>query len=219
MCGRFSMAFTAADLEDRFALDDPVDFEITPRYNIAPTQHAPVVLMRDGRRRLESLRWGLIPSWAKDASIGSRMINARAETAATSNAFRSAFRSRRCLAPATGFYEWKKGQGGGRKVPYHFTMQSGAPLALAGLWEVWSPPGSAAPVHSFTIITTCANALVAPVHDRMPVILSPDAYARWLDPDTPNPADLAALLVPYSSGYDHDSLCMEEAGDFRLRGL
>jgi len=144
-------------------------------------------------RRLDLLRWGLIPFWAKDPGIGARMINARAETVAEKPAFRAAFRRRRCLIPADGFYEWRRE--GPRKQPYHFRLPDGGPFAMAGLWERWSPEG-ADPIETCTILTTDANDVVRPVHHRMPVILLPEAYETWLDPDVDDRGALAPLLVP-----------------------
>jgi putative SOS response-associated peptidase YedK len=168
------------------------------RYNAAPTQHLGVVL-RDkdtGERRLEVLRWGLIPFWAKDAKIAYSTINAMAETVVTKPAFRDPFTSRRCLVPADGFYEWQK-LDAKTKQPHRFTMLDGEPFAFAGLWERWKDPASGETVRSFTIITTTPNALCAPVHNRMPVILNPEDYPRWLG-ETPAAADeLQALLRPF----------------------
>ena len=139
--------------------------------------------------------WDLVPSWAKDPKIGNKLINARAETIATKPAFRSAFKSRRCLIPATGFYEWKK-LPGGKKQPYHIEYGDGLPFAFAGLWETWLGDG-AQPIESCTIVTGEPNELVRDVHDRMPVILQDEDYDRWLDPKQKDPAALESLLVPY----------------------
>ncbi len=177
MCGRYRSPTTLDSMREllRFLNDLPQD--IRPRYNAAPTDSLPVVrLDRNGNRELTMLRWGLIPFWAKDAKIGAKFINARAETIATAPAFRAAFRTRRCLVPADGFYEWKKADG--RRQPYHIGMRGGAPFAFAGLWERWSK--GAAPIESFTIITGEPNSLVADLHDRMPAILDPEDYDSWL---------------------------------------
>jgi len=165
---------------------------IAKRYNIAPSQLLPVCrLDKAGEREMATMRWGLIPFWAKDSKIAYKTINARAETVATSPAFRDAFKQRRCLVPATGFYEWQKRPGG--KQPFHIGMQDGQPFAFAGLWSSWrSPEGDA--VETYTIITAQPNKLTATVHDRMPVILDPADYARWLDAAQP---DAAELLKPY----------------------
>ncbi|MCH7795368.1 MAG: SOS response-associated peptidase, partial [Proteobacteria bacterium] len=147
-------------------------------------------------RRFVWLRWGLIPAWAKDPAIGNRTINARAETVAEKPAFRAAFRERRCLIVADGFYEWKTEAGG--KQPYRITLVDGGPFALAGLWERWAGPHGGEAIESCTIVTTEANARLRAIHPRMPVILAPDAFDPWLDPETPG-AEAEALLVPYPS--------------------
>ncbi len=167
---------------------------LAPRYNIAPSQDAPVVRAADdgGARELAMLRWGLIPPWAKEAAIGNRMINARAETAAEKPSFRAAFKKRRCLVPADGFYEWKLE--GTRKQPYRVFLDGGGTLAFAGLWERWRGGGET--IESFAILTTDANPLLAPIHDRMPVILEPAAWPAWLEVEGTPPEALAALLAP-----------------------
>jgi putative SOS response-associated peptidase YedK len=170
----------------------------SPRYNIAPTQ--PVVAVRPGERagrEARMLRWGLVPFWAKDLAMGSRMINARGETVAEKPAFRQAFRRRRCLIPADGFYEWQKVPGG--KQPWYISARGEGPLAFAGLWERWDKRGTETPVESCTIVTTAANATLAPLHDRMPVILDPAAWDAWLGADTPS-AELRDLLRPAPDG-------------------
>lgn len=192
MCGRYSLSASGEKLAEQFQLAEIP--ELAPRYNIAPTQEVAVVRQCAEGRQLALLRWGLIPSWAKDPSIGARMINARAETVAEKPAFRSAFVRRRCLVPADGFYEWKRTAGG--KQPFFFQMRDGRPLAFAGLWEQWKSPDGGQ-IESYTILTTDANELLRPVHDRMPVILPPDAYDLWLDPDVQKPDVLLALLHPY----------------------
>jgi len=192
MCGRFTLFASPDTIQAEFDLPE-VPAHLAPRYNIAPTQ-AVAVITNHAERRLELFQWGLIPSWAKDPSIGSRMINARAETLAEKPSFRAALRKRRCLILADGFYEWRKDGGG--KTPFFIHLRSGRPFALAGLWEVWQTPDGVA-LPTCTIITTGPNNLVAALHDRMPVILPPDAYDRWLDPEPQAPADLAPLLVSY----------------------
>ena len=196
MCGRFTLRTSPADLTQIFRLlEEPLWL---PRFNIAPTQSVGVVRESDdGGREFALLRWGLIPSWAKDPAIGSRMINARAETVATKPSFRAAFKRRRCLIPADGFYEWKKTDGK-NKQPYLIGMEKDEPFAFAGLWEHWqSADGSE--VQSCTIITTSANDLLAELHDRMPVILDEDDYDRWLDPRQEDKEQLQSLLVPLVS--------------------
>ena len=200
MCGRFAFNFTWPEihalLELTTPLDQPPDF-IAPRYNAAPTQDLPVALDADGRRTLRIMRWGLVPSWAKDRAIGNRLINARSETARDKPAFRAAFASRRCLVPATGFYEWKRPERtGGRKQPYFIQLLDARPFAMAGLWEHYVDPDGE-PLTTFTILTTVPNDLVAPLHDRMPVILHPGAYDRWLDPTERDTDALTAMLAPY----------------------
>jgi putative SOS response-associated peptidase YedK len=191
MCGRFQLK-PPEDWAEAYAVDEP-PADAAPRYNIAPTQ--PIVgvrLREDGRREAAWLRWGLIPSWADDPAIGQRTINARAEGITSRPAFREPFRTRRCLIPATGFYEWKAM--GRVRQPYLIERDDHAPFAFAGLWDRWTSP--AGPVDSCTIITTEANARVAALHDRMPVILAREDYARWLDPRADEDA-LRALLRPF----------------------
>jgi putative SOS response-associated peptidase YedK len=167
--------------------------EVGPRYNIAPTQTV-IVVADDGTRHLTQMRWGLIPSWAKDPAIGNRMINARAETVATKPAFRVALRKRRCLIPADGFYEWHPI--GRRKQPIYISLKSREPFSFAGLWEAWTAPDGQE-IKTCTIITCEANEVLKPIHDRMPVILTPEAETVWLDPTIQDPERLLPLLVPY----------------------
>jgi putative SOS response-associated peptidase YedK len=195
MCGRYALSTPAAVIAEHFELLDLDELELPPRFNIAPTQTLPVVrLAADGTRELVAARWGLIPSWAKDPAIGNRLINARAESAADKPAFRSAFRRRRCLVPATGFYEWQRLEK--RKQPYQILMRDGGLFAMAGLWERWQCADSA-PLDTYTILTTAANPVVAPLHDRMPVILAPGDYDLWLGRTPASPQALSALLHPY----------------------
>ncbi len=198
MCGRFTLAAQPALIAEAFGLSGVPD--LAPRYNIAPTQISPVVreLAIGAARQLDLLRWGLVPSWAADPALGSRLINARSETVAEKPSFRSAFRQRRCLVPADGFYEWAKV--GKARHPWYFRRSDGAPFALAGLWERWRAPGGEA-LETFTILTTDANEVVAPVHPRMPVILPPQAYEAWLDPELIETGHLAPLLVPARPGF------------------
>lgn len=200
MCGRFTLTTTDGEtLRATFNLDG-IPIDLSPRYNIAPTQNIATIIHDDGapQNTLVRMRWGLIPSWAKDPSIGSRMINARAETVAEKPSFRAAFKRRRCLIPADGFYEWQA-QPDGPKVPLYITLQDHALFGFAGLWEVWKDPASGELIHSCTIITTDANERVAPIHNRMPVILRPDTYAIWLDNTEDDTALLQDLLRPYAS--------------------
>lgn len=196
MCGRFVSASPPDEVARYFGAQAPERL-LEPSYNVAPTNDVYVVLEDGAVRRMTALHWGLVPSWAKDPSIGNRMINARAETLATKNAFKQAFRKRRCIIPVDGFYEWAAVPGRSRKQPYYLHRPDGQPLALAGLWEVWRDP--AAPgeeLRSCTIITGEANEAVRRVHDRMPVILPPSAWDVWLDPDQHDPDLLGRFLVP-----------------------
>lgn len=190
MCGRYTISVPAETLAQHFGLETVPD--VTPRFNVAPTQAAPVVRLSMAAEApvLDFLRWGLVPAWAKDASGAGRLINARAETVADKPSFRSAFRHRRCLVPADGFYEWRTE--GGVKQPYRITRPDGAPFAFAGLWECWGKGDE--PLETFTILTTAASAVLQPLHDRMPVILDPADYALWLDPAATDPAVLQPLL-------------------------
>jgi len=197
MCGRFTQTRTWPELVELYRLADSFDpSQRQPRYNIAPTQDIPVLRLRadNEERELAVLRWGLIPSWAKDMKMGARLINARAETVHEKPSFRRAFRQRRCLIAADGFYEWQK-QPSGPKQPYFITVAGNRPFAFAGLWEAWSPPGGPM-IESCTIITTEANDDLRPIHNRMPVILTPDVFDRWLDPSL-SPDDARALLRPF----------------------
>lgn len=192
MCGRFSQAWTYKDLQDYFHLRDGFDPE--ERYNIAPSQDIAAVRLEEGRRCLRSLHWGLIPFWANDHKIGYRTINARSETAHTSPSFRAAFRSRRCLIPASGFYEWEKKQGA--KQPFFIYRTDGQPLAFAGLWEHWQDKEGKEIIESCTILTTEASQPVSRLHDRMPVILEPEDFDLWLDPDQHDIKKLRDLMHP-----------------------
>jgi len=203
MCGRFTL-IDADGARLRFDIrgaDIPPPMERADgtadaaRYNVAPTQDVLTIRREDGERRAEMMRWGLVPSWADSPKIGARMINARAETLAERPSFRAAFRKRRCLIPADGFYEWRRE--GKRRVPIRFTLKSGEPFAFAGLWERWERAGEP-PMLSCAIVTTTANALIEPMHDRMPVMLAPDAERVWLDPDA-DATTLSGLLTPYPS--------------------
>ena len=194
MCGRFSLGADAITLATQFDLFESPAW--TPRYNIAPTQEVLVVVvdLTTARRQARRYRWGLIPSWAKDPAIGTQLINAQAETAATKPAFRAAFRKRRCLILADGFYEWKKEAR--HKQPYCIRLRDGRPLAFAGLWEHWEGPEDT-PIDSCTILTATPNMLLRPLHHRMAVILPASAYDRWLDPDVHEVERLQPLLHPY----------------------
>ena len=203
MCGRFTLHHTLEELEERFAAEIAVPWvaEAGPRYNIAPTQNI-LVVTQNGARHLQGCHWGLIPSWAKDPAIGNKMINARAETLAEKPSFRTALSRRRCLIPADGFYEWQNAAAdlpSGKKAPrtpMHIRLQDGGLFAFAGLWDEWHAPDGS-PLRSCTIITTAPNAVTAPIHDRMPVILHPEDEALWLDRSITNASDLLPLLIPY----------------------
>jgi putative SOS response-associated peptidase YedK len=196
MCGRFTFTASAQSVQHLFPLFDLAELELQPRYNVAPSQ--PVLAVRagaDGKPQLTRLRWGLVPFWADDPSIGNRLINARAETAAEKPAFRAAFRQRRCLVLADGFYEWQKAAG--KRQPYYFRLKGGGPFAFAGLWENWDKGD--APLETCTILTTGANELVRPVHDRMPLILPQESFERWLDPSRKVAPELQELLHPLAA--------------------
>lgn len=196
MCGRFGFV-TLESLADRFDLDRVPSTKA--RYNIAPGQKALVVRTGpDGQRYVRELLWGLVPFWAKEVSIGYKLINARAETAAGKPAFRQAYKSRRCLIPADGFYEWAGDKG--RKKPFFIRLKGGNVFGMAGLWEHWD--GGDGPLESFTILTTRANEIIRPLHDRMPVILGPERYQAWLNPDgPPDPVgEAAAFFEPFDPG-------------------
>lgn len=194
MCGRFTLTVSGRVLADLF--DVPEVVELEPRYNIAPTQQVPIVRATDdGSRALVQVRWGLVPFWTKDPSIGARMINARGETVTSKPAFRSAVKNRRCLIAADGFYEWKKTGAG--KQPYLIRFADRRAFAFAGLWERWRKSEDAEPLDSCTIITTTPNELVRDLHDRMPVILTPSSYDDWLKPRPLSAAALEAMLSPH----------------------
>ncbi len=198
MCGRYTSTSTVADLAKVFEVDEVKAEPMEPRYNVAPTLPVYAVALtrpkedegKGPRRALGTFRWGLIPSWAKDGSVGNRMINARAEGITEKPAYRRAVARRRCLIPADAFYEWQRRTGSdGRpagKLPFAIRRRDGGPMALAGIWEVWRDrdDAGAEPVRSCAIVTTSANRLMAPIHDRMPVILEPADWATWLDPET-----------------------------------
>jgi putative SOS response-associated peptidase YedK len=197
MCGRYRLSRRKQIIEEHFDAADWQD-DWSPRYNLAPTQPVPVIRQhpKEPIRELSLMRWGLIPLWAKDASGAARMINARSETAATLPAFRDALKSRRCMIPADGFYEWMRT--GKTKQPYCFEVGEGELFAFAGLWERWKDPNGNW-IKTCSILTTTPNAVTASVHDRMPVILDPDGYELWLDPGMTKVEAVSDLLKPYDA--------------------
>jgi putative SOS response-associated peptidase YedK len=198
MCGRYTLRVSPAELAEIFAVLNQIEW--SPRYNIAPTQSVVAVrpVEQGSGRELALLRWGLIPSWADDPKIGSSLINARAETVATKPAFRSAIKRKRCLIPVDGFYEWQAIPGQKTKQPYLIGVRDAPVFAFAGLWEHWTSPEGQR-LDTCTIITTEANSLMQQVHTRMPVILDPADYSRWLDRDRQNAQDVVDLLKPFPS--------------------
>jgi len=199
MCGRYTLSTPGEVISELFDVQPPEG--LSPRYNIAPTQETAVVRVEDpaAGRTCEMLRWGLVPFWADDPSIGNRMINARSETASSKPAFRASFKKRRCLVLADGFYEWKKG--GSVKVPYWIHLPEAKPFAFAGLWSRWDKDEGAEPLDTFTILTTSAHPKIAELHDRMPVILRRDLYDVWLDPTVDDKDELDGLLTNESGQY------------------
>lgn len=196
MCGRYTLTSKGDEVALLFDLEEIPN--LAPRYNLAPTQEAAVVRVPapGARRHLDFLRWGLVPYWAEDPKIGNRMINARSEGVAAKPAYRSSFRKQRCLIPTDGFYEWKKV--GKLKQPYLIRRQDRLPFAFAGLWARWSPKTEGGePLETFTILTTDANDLIRPLHDRMPVILDRESFGLWLDPAVGDAERLQELLLPY----------------------
>ncbi len=191
MCGRYTLITNIKKIAESFGVEPTLN--TMPRYNIAPTQDI-VAILKNGQAHLTTLRWGLIPSWAKDESIGSRMINARAETLAEKPSFKNLLRRHRCMIVADGFYEWKaEGKG---KTPMYITLEDDQPFAFAGLWDIWKSP-EGPEVHSCTIITTEPNELMATIHNRMPAILRPGAYEDWLNPELRDEQVLTHWLSPY----------------------
>ena len=199
MCGRYTLTVQEPELAEEFDISLG-DCPYFVRYNIAPTQNVPVIRIVEGQRQLRPLRWGLVPHWAKDLKIGSRMINARSEEAASKPAFRSALRKQRCLVPCTGFFEWKAVADGSkkpRKQPYYIRRRDNRVFGLAGVWERWKAPDGAL-VESYSILTTSPNELVRSLHDRMPVILRRDDYDLWLDPAMQDASRLNPVFTPFA---------------------
>jgi putative SOS response-associated peptidase YedK len=193
VCGRFSQQRPASELAEIFAAE-PLADELGPRFNVAPTDEAYVVVQRADRRAVVAYRWGLIPHWAENAKSASRMFNARSEALARSPAFADALRRKRCLVPVDGFYEWQRLDG--RRQPFTIGRADGAPLALAGLWAGWHDPAADRVVRTFTIVTTGPNDQLRWLHDRMPVVVPAESWDLWLDPDLADPSELRALLEP-----------------------
>ncbi len=196
MCGRFSNNANPKQVEKEFDVKVSNEKLFKPRYNIAPTQTIAAILESDGERIIDALRWGLIPSWAKDESIGNKLINARAETLAEKPSFKNAFRSHRCIIPASGFYEWQK-KGTGAKQPFYFHLKDKEVFGFAGLYEQWLDKESGEQIETCLIITTEANKVLEPVHDRMPVILKARDYGQWLDAKEKDTDKLQKILSPY----------------------
>ena len=193
MCGRFVLVTDLKNIQKNFNIQE-VFCQYQPSWNIAPSQLIPAIIHHDGKNLLVCFRWGLIPSWSRDPSIAEKMFNARAETVDKKPSFRDAFKKRRCLIVADGFYEWKKE--GNKKMPLYYYLKSGRPFGFAGLYEKWLSPEKKE-INTCTIITTAANELIAPVHDRMPVILSHDQEKVWLTGDAAHIEDLKSILKPY----------------------
>lgn len=214
MCGRYAAARALPDVAATFAVDD-VDADPPPDWNVAPTKRVPVVLVRGNRRVLTVMRWGLVPAWATDPSIGPGLINARVETVADKPAFREPLRRRRCLLPADGWYEWAARPDGGRQ-PHFMSPPDGALLAFAGLWEIWRDPAATGePMLTVTILTGPAPADLRHVHDRAPVIVAPPDWRHWLDPDV---GDVGELLRPTSAGIVEPRPVSDAVGDVRAAG-
>lgn len=200
MCGRFVSSTPVSKLVEQFLVDDVAVDEHDPSWNVAPTEEIlAVAASKEGARRLGTFKWGLVPSWAKDPSIGNRMINLRAETVSEKPSFRRTLAKHRCIIPVDGFYEWKSMGKGRKKQPFYVRSRDGTVLALAGLWEAWKEKDKAGDddwLRTCTIITTEPNQLLAPIHDRMPVVLPPDSWDTWLDRGNDDVEALAALLLP-----------------------
>jgi putative SOS response-associated peptidase YedK len=193
MCGRVALTAPASTITEIFQVD--VLPEVLPRYNVAPTQQVAAIVDADGAREMTTLRWGLVPFWAKDIKVGYRMINARSETVRKKPSFRAAFKRRRALILADGFYEWQRIDKK-TKIPHVIGMADGRPFAMAGLWERWTDTETGDELRSCTIVTTEGNALMKPIHDRMPVILPPTRWQEWLDPENADLDALEAMLTP-----------------------
>jgi len=197
MCGRFTQERPSSELAEIFEAEDLAE-DPGGRFNVAPTDEAAVVVQREDRRAVRAYRWGLIPHWADGPNVGSKMFNARAETLTSSPVFRDAFRRHRCLVPVESFYEWRRE--GKIRQPFRIVSEDGRPFALAGLWSGWRDPETDEIRRTFTIVTTGPNEMMRSIHDRMPVVVPPEAWDRWLDPALPDPGELQGLLVPAEDG-------------------
>lgn len=195
MCGRYVSSSPPDQLAAYFGAVEGESLPEAANFNVAPTTDVPVVLVSEGVRRVEAFHWGLVPFWAKDIKIGNRMINARAEGIATKNSYRVAFRKRRCLIPADGFYEWVKIEGEKKKQPVFITRPDGEPFAFAGLWETWRSDDHSLPLQSCTIITGAPNDKMAEINHRMPVMMPPGVWEQWLDPGVDDTDVLESLLI------------------------
>jgi len=221
MCGRFVSASPPADIAAYFDVAEVAESLLEPNYNVAPTNDIYVVYTDGGTRRLDPFHWGFVPSWAKDLSVGNRMINARSETLATKSAFKSSLAKRRCIIPADGFYEWKVVPGQKRKQPYYIHRPDGEPYAFGGLWTQWrgsGPTGEPLVVRSTTIITGEPNEKMAELHDRMPLILPPAAWGDWLDPDLTDLDTVGRFLVPAPSELITFHPVSTDVGNVRNKG-
>ena len=213
MCGRYASSRDARDLVDTFEVEEPPEQVLPPSWNVAPTDPVHAVLQRGGVRRLQVLRWGLVPSWSKDARGAARLINARCETVARKPAFRAAYARRRCLLPADGYYEWQRD--GARKQAWYLSPRDGAPLAMAGLYEVWGREDGGR-LETCAVLTTDAADDLGHIHDRTPLLVPRSAWARWLDPDVEEPGQ--ELLVPATSGLLDAWPVAAAVGDVRRNG-
>ncbi len=215
MCGRFALTAPASTIAEVFQVDVLPD--VLPRYNIAPTTEVACIVRNDGQDVMKTFRWGLIPTWAKDRKMAYQTINARAETVATKPAFRSAFKRRRLLVVADGFYEWERTDPK-NKVPHLIQVKGGKPFAMAGLWERWTDPETGEELNTCSIVTTGPNELMKGIHDRMPVILPKEAWGTWLDPEVQDPAVLTELLVPYPAEGMEERKVSKKVGDVKNKG-
>ena len=225
MCGRFALTAPASTIAEVFQVDVLPD--VLPRYNVAPTTEVLCVVSAEGKRELQSFRWGLIPYWAKDRKIAYSTLNARSETIEKKPTFRSAFKRRRLLIVADGFYEWERKDNSNlprrsatraNKIPHLFQMADARPFAIAGVWERWTDPDSGEEVRSCSIVTTGPNTLMASVHDRMPVILPPEVWDTWLDPEVQDTAMLKELLIPFDPAKMKERTVSRTVGDVKNKG-